>query len=284
MNTSCSTGAVYLVSGKLSRVPEITPYFWVTKILTTAMGEAVSDYLVYHINPYVAVLSGAAGFVIALVLQLMTRRYVAWIYWLMVAMVAVFGTMVADVVHIVLGVPYWLSTIGFGTALTFIFFAWRQAEGTLSIHSIFTLRRELFYWATVIATFALGTAAGDMTATTLQLGYFLSGILFTLLFVLPGILYWRRGMNEVSAFWLAYIMTRPLGASFADWLGKAREFGGLGYGSGSIGLLLTAGIIILVTYLTVTRKDVQRDVPAVDYTNGVGPGFVAELLRQDEMD
>lgn len=242
------------------KVPEVTVYFWIVKLLTTAMGEAFSDYLVYHINPYVAVALGGIGFLAALFLQFAVRKYVARVYWFLVVMVAIFGTMVADVTHIVLGVPYYISTITFAIILTIVFITWYRVEKTLSIHSIYTRRRELFYWATVLSTFALGTATGDMTAMTLHLGYFTSGLLFTALFLLPALCYWLFGLNEIFAFWFAYVMTRPLGASFADWFGVSRSDGGLGFGRGMVSLVLTVLIIILVGYLTVTRKDVQADL------------------------
>jgi uncharacterized membrane-anchored protein len=237
----------------LSKVPEITVAFWVAKILSTAMGEATSDYLVFHIDPYVAVILAAMGFVVALAVQFAVRRYIAPVYWALVVMVAIFGTMMADVVHVVLGVPYWLSTAGFAAALAIVLACWRMTEGTLSIHSIVTRRRELFYWATVIATFALGTAAGDMTASTFDLGYLASGFLFAALFALPGLLYWRLGMSEVTAFWFAYIMTRPLGASFADWADKPAAVGGLGYGDGPVAVALTAAVLVAIAYLTVKQ-------------------------------
>ena len=156
MSIGLQTGATGPV---LSKVPEITVYFWIIKILSTAMGEATSDFLVFHINPYVAVILGALGFAAALVLQFRAKRYIAWVYWLLVVMVSIFGTMVADVIHVVLGVPYFLSTSAFAVTLVIILALWYRVEKTLSIHSIFTFRREMFYWATVLATFALGTAA-----------------------------------------------------------------------------------------------------------------------------
>jgi uncharacterized membrane-anchored protein len=241
----------------LVKVPEITLFFWVIKLLTTAFGESTSDYLVHRFDPIVAVLLGAVVFAVALVLQLLTRRYVAAIYWLAVAMVALFGTMAADVVHIVLGVPYIISTVAFAIALGIIFAIWYRVEGTLSVHSIFTLRREWFYWATVIATFALGTAAGDLTAYTFKLGYFPSALLFIALFAIPAIGYRFFGLNEIVAFWGAYILTRPIGASFADWAGKAHAEGGLGIGNGPVSLVLALFIITLVAYLSMTRRDVQ---------------------------
>ena len=242
-----------------NKVPEITIYFWIVKILTTAMGEATSDYLVYHINPYLAVILGGIGFVVALFLQFTVRRYMAWVYWLLVVMVAIFGTMVADVTHIVLGVPYDLSTTAFAIILTMVFVFWYRVERTLSIHSIVTRRREVFYWAAVLSTFAMGTATGDMTAMTLHLGYLASGILFIVLFILPAIGFFGFRLNGIFAFWFAYVMTRPLGASFADWFSKPPSITGLGYGDGVVAGILTVFIVILVGYLTVTRRDVQED-------------------------
>src|ERR1700736_1036596 len=242
----------------MRKVPEITIYFWILKLLTTAMGESTSDYLVYHVNPYIAVAVGSIGLIASLVLQLLVRRYVAWIYWLAVVMVAIFGTMAADVIHVVLHIPYLVSTVFFAVVLAVVFVVWYASEKTLSIHSINTPRRELFYWATVIATFGLGTAAGDMTAATLGLGYFASGILFAVLFAVPALAYGLFGLNEIATFWLAYIMTRPLGASFADWFGKP-ILGGLGLGDPKVSLVLTILIIGFVGYLTVTRKDIKGE-------------------------
>jgi uncharacterized membrane-anchored protein len=242
----------------MRKVPEVTIYFWIIKLLTTAMGESTSDYLVYHINPYLAVALGGIGLLASLVLQFLVRRYVAWIYWLAVAMVAIFGTMAADVTHIVLKIPYQISTVFFAVALAIIFVVWHRSEKTLSIHSINTPRRELFYWAAVLATFALGTAAGDMTAATLGLGYFTSGVLFAVLFAVPALAYRLFGLNEIVAFWFAYIMTRPLGASFADWLAKP-ILGGLGLGDAKVSLVLTILIIGFVGYLTVTHKDIKGE-------------------------
>ena len=254
---SQTTQPMHTILQAVRKVPEITVYFWIIKLLTTAMGESTSDYLVFQINPYVAVVLGCIGLVVALILQLVVRRYVPWIYWLAVVMVAVFGTMAADVAHVVLGIPYLVSTIAFASALAIIFLVWYASEKTLSIHTIYPGRRELFYWATVMATFALGTALGDLTAATLRLGYFPSLVLFAVLFALPGLAYWLFGLNEVTAFWFAYVVTRPLGASFADWVGKP-YLGGLGFGDGKISLILTALIIGFVAYLTVTRKDVKN--------------------------
>lgn len=241
----------------LTKVPEITIFFWITKVLTTGMGEVFSDYLVNHINPIIAVALGGIGLVGSLVLQFSIRRYVAWIYWLVVVMVSIFGTMAADVVHIVLGIPYIASTTFFTVVLAAIFITWYAYEKTLSIHSIFTIRREAFYWITVLGTFALGTAAGDMTASTMHLGYFSSGLLFAVMLAIPALGYWLFRKNEIIAFWFAYIMTRPVGASFSDWISVSHTRGGLGLGEGPVSLCLTIVIVILVGYLTVTRKDVN---------------------------
>lgn len=250
---------LYLAMRTLRKVPEVTIYFWIIKLLTTAMGESTSDYLVNHLNPVIAVALGGIAFSAALLLQLAVRRYIAWIYWLAVVMVAVFGTMAADVVHIGLGIPYLVSTAFFTVALAIIFVAWYAIEKSLSIHSITTRRRELCYWATVITTFALGTAAGDMTAITLGLGYFSSGVLFAGLIALPALGSWLFGLNEILAFWFAYIVTRPLGASFADWMGRPRSLGGIGLGRGSVSLGLAILIIGFVGYVTLTRKDVKGE-------------------------
>jgi uncharacterized membrane-anchored protein len=256
----------------LTKVPEVTVYFWIIKVLTTGMGETTSDFLVKSINPIIAVGIGAIGLAIALILQFGARRYVPWIYWLAVVMVAIFGTMAADVLHIVIGIPYLISSIFFSIALAVIFFLWYKVEKTLSIHSIYTRSREIFYWATVMATFALGTAVGDMTATTMHLGYLSSGVMFAVLiafitaahYVTKGILsleHRHQSRNAVLAFWLAYILTRPLGASFADWMGVSHARGGLDWGTGLVSLALLVIIVCFVGFLTVTRVDVvDKDI------------------------
>lgn len=239
----------------MKKVPEVTVFFWIIKLLTTAMGETTSDFLVHQFSPVFAVALGGIAFVAALVLQFSVRRYVPWIYWLAVAMVAVFGTMAADVLHVGFGIPYIVSATFFAVALAVVFTVWYISEKTLSIHSIYTRRRELFYWATVVTTFALGTAVGDMTASTLGLGYLLSGVIFAVLIALPALAYWRFGLNEIIAFWLAYILTRPLGASFADWMGRPHSLSGLGLGTGWVSLALAILIVGFVGYLTITRKN-----------------------------
>jgi uncharacterized membrane-anchored protein len=239
------------------RVPEITAYFWVIKALSTALGESTSDYLVHVMNPRIAVGFGFIGFVVALVLQFSVRRYIAWTYWLAVVMVGVFGTMAADVLHVGFGVPYTESSVLYALVLLAVFVTWGRTERTLSIHSIDTARREAFYWAAVVATFAMGTALGDLAAITLHLGYLDSGLLFAAVIAIPALGYWWLRWNPIFSFWFAYVATRPLGASFADWTGKPRSAGGLSWGDGRVALVLTAAIFCLVAYLAITRSDVQ---------------------------
>jgi uncharacterized membrane-anchored protein len=239
------------------KVPEITVYFWVIKALSTAMGESTSDYLVHRLHPVPAVLFGFFGFVAALSLQFSMRRYMAWTYWLAVVGVGVFGTMAADVLHVGFGVPYPVSSILYGVVLLAVFISWQRTEKTLSIHSVDSPRREAFYWAAVVATFAMGTAVGDLTATTFHLGYFASGLLFASVIAVPAVGYWRFGWSAIFSFWFAYVATRPVGASFADWMGKPQSVGGLGWGDGTVALTLTIIIFCLVAYLAITRADVQ---------------------------
>jgi uncharacterized membrane-anchored protein len=246
----------------VSRVPDITLSFWVIKVLTTGMGETTSDFAVKAIDPLIAVALGAAALIFSLLLQFKFGRYVPSVYWLAVVMVSIFGTMAADVLHVAGGVPYAVSSSFYAVVLAIIFMAWFAKENTLSIHTVFTRRREAFYWATVLATFALGTAAGDLTAMTLGWGYFLSGVLFAVVFAVPATAYWLFERNAVFTFWSAYIVTRPLGASFADWMGKPVSLGGLGWGDGPVSI--AGGILIagLVGYLAITHRDSRDNTTA----------------------
>ncbi|WP_424952973.1 hypothetical protein [Deinococcus sp.] len=241
------------LSSALSKVPEVTTLFWIIKVLTTGMGEAASDFLAHRLGPLPAVALSGLGLLLALVLQFRARQYAAPVYWTAVVMVSVFGTLAADAAHVGFGVPYAASTVLFLVALGAIFLLWQRREGTLSIHSIFTRRRELFYWAAVLCTFALGTAAGDLSAVTLGLGWLASGLLFAVLIAVPGVLA-RFGLNAVLAFWWAYVLTRPLGASFADYAGLPHSRGGLGFGTGPVTLALTGLIVLLVASLALGRR------------------------------
>jgi uncharacterized membrane-anchored protein len=231
------------------------------------MGESTSDYLVNAMAPELAVLLGFAGFVAALILQFRTARYMAWTYWLAVVMVGVFGTMAADVMHVALHVPYTASTIFYAVVLAAVFITWRRVESTLSIHSIDTPRREAFYWAAVVATFAMGTALGDFTATTLKLGYFPSATMFACLILIPLIGWKFLHWNTVACFWSAYVLTRPLGASIADGLSKPHNISGENLGDGPVAVALAVLIALLVAYLAITKKDLQKSASRPDATD-----------------
>jgi uncharacterized membrane-anchored protein len=242
-----------------SKVPRtITPTFWGLKILTTAVGEATSDYFVNRFDPRIAVVCTAVVFFAVLWWQLRAPTYRTIPYWIAVVMVSVFGTMCADVVHVEFGVPYVVSAISFAIVLALVFLSWFRVEGTLSIHSINSTRRELFYWATVTVAFALGTAVGDFSATVAKLGYFSSGLLFTGLILVPAVVYSLTRRSAVLLFWIAYVLTRPLGASFADWMGKPKVVGGLGWGSGNVALTLSSIIVVAVVALALFESHEAR--------------------------
>jgi uncharacterized membrane-anchored protein len=258
-----------LTKSSFTKVPLIIVFFWLTKVATTALGETASDALNgLPTGPAVAIPLMLIGLVWALRRQFRTDRYEAWTYWTVVVMVAIFGTSAADALHVGLGVPYFVSTIFYAIVLAVIFFTWHRVEGTLSIHSIHTKRREKFYWATVLATFALGTATGDMTATTLHIGYLGSGLMFLGLILVPFIGHRWFGLNAVLAFWMAYVLTRPLGASFADWMAVEPHRGGLGLGAGGASLILAAVVLLAIRRLATTKMDVL--VEDVDLDDGSG--------------
>ena len=248
------------------KVPEITLIFWVLKLLTTGMGEAMSDYMGQQSVPIAGAI-GIIGLAFAMWLQSRTPEYRAPVYWFAVMMVAVFGTMAADGIRDGAGIPYSVTTPLFAAIVAATFFAWYRPEGTLSIHSINTRRREAFYWTAVLATFALGTAAGDLTAYSLHLGFWESAVLFAAVFAVPAIGWWRFQLNPILAFWAAYILTRPLGASFADCFSKPVG-GGLNVGDGVVSAVALIAFIALVAYVTITKRDLQH--PA----GGRGPGHL----------
>jgi uncharacterized membrane-anchored protein len=239
-----------------AKVPEIGVMFWVVKLLTTAGGEATSDYLGHNIA--VGAVVELLLIAVALWVQFRTRRYVAAAYWFLALAIATFGTGASDTLHIVIGIPYAGTTALWAVVLAVIFWRWYRREGTLSIHSVTTRRREMYYWATVFATFALGTALGDFTATALNLGFLNSGILFAVIIAVPAIGWGIFRMNAIAAFWFAYIVTRPLGASFADYISKPRSISGIDFGDGPTTAVMLVGIVLLVAYLSVARRDIQR--------------------------
>ncbi len=240
----------------VTKVPEIAMIFWVLKLLTTGMGESMSDFLGQHSVPIAGAI-GIFGLWFAIWLQLRQREYRAPAYWFAVMMVAIFGTMAADGIHDGASIPYAATTPLFALVTAAVFWRWYRSEGTLSIHSITTRRREGYYWAAVLATFALGTAAGDLTATSLKLGFFGSVILFAGIIAIPAVGWWRFNMNPILAFWFAYILTRPLGASFADWFSKPHAITGLGLGDGTVSGLALIVFVVLVAYVAATKVDVQ---------------------------
>ena len=262
MHLSATPSRVAAPPALRAKVPAVTALFWAIKVLTTGMGEAGADWL-GGISIALAGVVGVLGLVVALTLQFRAREYVAARYWSAVAAVAVFGTMVADGPHEVLGLSYLASTLAYVVLVAVCSLVWRRSEGTLSIHSITTRRREVFYWLTVLATFALGTALGDLTATAWHLGFAGSALLFTALIAVPALAWARFRLDPVVAFWSAYVLTRPLGASVADWLGKPHHpDGGLGLGDGPVTLVSAALIVALVAWCAVTRRDVQDPADA----------------------
>jgi uncharacterized membrane-anchored protein len=239
------------------KVPEVITIFWLVKILTTAGGEVTSDYLKRYGNFKGGGLE-VLGFVIGLFLQFGTRRYRAFSYWWLAFSIAIFGTGVADFLHLDVHIPYYGTTLLWAAILGFIFWLWHRQEGTLSIHSVHSRPREFYYWATVFSTFALGTALGDYTATALNLGYLGSGILFGVAILLPALAHWKFGLRAVPAFWMSYVLTRPLGASFADWFSKPKNIQGLNYGNGATALVCFLVVAVLVVYLAIARPDIQQ--------------------------
>lgn len=245
------------------KVPEVIAIFWVVKILTTAGGEATSDYLVRFGN----VVGGGMEllvFLVGLLLQFGTRRYRAFAYWWLAFSIAIFGTGVADFIHLDVHVSYGGTTALWAVILAIILWVWHRQERTLSIHSIHTRRREFYYWATVFATFALGTALGDFTALIWNLGFLGSGVLFAVLIVLPGLAHWKLGLNGVAAFWMSYVLTRPLGASFADYFSKPHSLSGINFGNGPTATVCFLSVLALVGYLAVARPDVQQGVDVAE--------------------
>jgi uncharacterized membrane-anchored protein len=245
----------------LNKVPEVTIWFWVIKILATTVGETAADYLNVTLGFGLTGTTLAVGavFLVVLGFQFRARRYVPPVYWATVVLISVVGTLITDNLTDNLGVPLEATTAVFAVALALTFAAWYRVERTLSIHSIVTRRRETFYWLTVLVTFALGTATGDLVADTLHLGFFWAGVFFAVLMVVPALGWWRFGLSPVVAFWTAYVLTRPLGASFADWLGKPHSFaGGLGLGDGPVSAVALVLIVVLVGYVAISGRDVQR--------------------------
>ena len=244
----------------LNKVPEITIYFWVIKILCTTVGETGADYLTYdmHLGLFTTTLITSVLLAIALVFQFKAKKYIAGIYWLAVVLISIVGTLITDNLTDYLKVPLEITTTVFGLALAGVFAIWYKFEKTLSIHTIYTIRREAFYWLAILLTFAVGTAAGDLFAESLNLGYQLSAILFAVLIILTAIAYYVFKADSILTFWIAYILTRPQGASVADYLIQARSNGGLGLGTVPVNGIFFIMIVGLVSYLAITKKDTPQ--------------------------
>jgi uncharacterized membrane-anchored protein len=241
----------------LNKVPEVTIFFWIIKIMATTVGETAADFLNVNLNLGLTnttfVMTGIL--LITLFFQFRLRKYVPGIYWFAVVLISIVGTLVTDNLVDNFGVTLETTTIIFAIALLAIFVAWYASEKTLSIHSIYTTKREAFYWAAILFTFALGTAAGDLTAEGLSLGYWISALLFAALIGVVTIAHYAFKLNAVLAFWIAYILTRPLGASLGDYLSQPIEDGGLGLGTVGTSAIFLVTILCLVIYLSKTRKD-----------------------------
>lgn len=240
-----------------SKVPEITIFFWIIKVLCTTVGETAADFLNTNLNLGLTGTTIVMGVLLIIVLffQFRSKKYVPGIYWLVVVLLSVFGTLITDNLTDNLGVSLVTTTIVFSIALAVVFAAWYASEKTLSIHSIYTTRREAFYWLAILFTFALGTAAGDLVAERFDLGYLVSAIIFAALIALDTIAHKGFKLNAVLAFWIAYILTRPLGASLGDYFSQLPDDGGLGLGTVGTSALFLIAIFITVTYLAVTKKD-----------------------------
>ena len=243
----------------LNKVPEVTLAFWVIKIMSTTVGETGADYLAVHVGLGTAVTSGitVSLLLVALLLQLRTRRYVPWIYWLTVVLVSIVGTQITDLLTDKLGISLYASTAAFSVVLAATFAVWYRTERTLSIHTIVTTRRELFYWAAILFTFALGTAAGDLATEALGLGFNVGVVAFGALIAAIAAAYYL-GANAVLTFWLAYILTRPLGASLGDLLSQARAYGGLGLGTVYTSFAFLTVIVALVTFISFDARREQQ--------------------------
>jgi uncharacterized membrane-anchored protein len=275
------------------KVPEITIIFWIAKLSTTAFGEAFSDYVFFndYIGQHPAMLMGLAFLAVCLILQFSTKRYVPWVYWLAVTAVSIFGTMSADFLNKDLGMPLYASTLmllGFQAA---IFIAWYLTEKTLDVHSIYTRRREIFYWLTVLCTFGLGTAAGDFAAVTLGLGTLASTFVFLAVILVPAAGFRWFKLNEVLAFWFAYTITRPLGASFGDWLAVPAPYGdGLQLGTGPISLVLGIVLVGVVALIDVRYRRAGAQAGAIgaaaaarsSASGAGGPAAAVEHGQADE--
>lgn len=249
----------YTESKPFNKVAKVTIFFWIIKIISTTAGESTSDFLGEHLGvvTFITLFLLLVGLIASVVVQIRYKRYVPWMYWTVIVLIAVFGTMFADTIHF-LGVPFYATTSTFLALLLIAFAIWHRSEKTLDMHSIYTPKRELFYWVVIFLTFCFGTAAGDWVASGLHLG-FLGAVIFfgVVMLAMPTALY-LLGVNSIVLFWVSYILTRPFGAAGADLLGKSISAGGLGLGDGTTSAISLIAIVILVTVLTITHRSEMR--------------------------
>jgi uncharacterized membrane-anchored protein len=260
----------------LNKVPEVTVYFWVIKVLCTTVGETASDYLSDNVGLGLTKTTfiTAALLTAVLVAQFRASRYVAGIYWAGIVLISIVGTQITDNLSDNLGVSLVVTTVGFSIALAAVFATWYGFERTLSIHTIYTRRREGSYWLAVLFTFALGTAAGDLTAERLNLGYLVSVLLFAGLIASVGLAHYAFNLNAIAAFWMAYILTRPLGASLGDYLSQPTSAGGCGLGTAATSVIFLSAILVVVVFLAITKRDTTEFVPI----HGGPPKFAHVLV------
>lgn len=244
-----------------NRVPDVTLDFWLVKLMAVTTGETAADYLSVNLRLGLTVTSliMAGVLIVALVLQFARKRYVPWAYWLAVVLISIVGTLISDNLVDTFGARLQTTTIAFSVALVATFAVWYASERTLSIHTIITTRREIFYWLAILLTFSLGTAAGDLVAESFDMGYLDTGLLFAGVIAFIALAYWLLHLDSVVAFWLAYILTRQLGASFGDWLSQPAEQGGLGFGTTFTSLIFLGCIAALVLYMTLKKTADDAD-------------------------
>ncbi len=251
--TTIADGTPEGIEGEINRVPRVGVDFWLIKLMAVTMGETAADYLAVNMGLGLTLTSliMTAILIGAIALQFAQKRYVPWVYWVAVVLISVVGTLVTDNLTDNFGVPLLTSTIAFSIALILTFILWKAREGTLSIHSIFTARREAFYWLVVLFTFALGTAVGDLISEVFGFGYVTTGLIFAGIIALIAFGYYVLRLDGILCFWLIYIFTRPLGASLGDFLSQPSDYGGLGLGTIYTSLMFLAVIAFIVVYMTV---------------------------------
>ncbi len=261
----------------LNKVPQVTLFFWIIKVLCTTVGETFADFLNVNLGFGLSGTSIVMGILLAIALffQFKSKKYIPAVYWISVVFISVFGTLVTDNLTDKMGIRLETSTIIFSILLLLTFCVWYVKEKTLSIHSIFTAQREGFYWLTILFTFALGTASGDLMAEGLGLGYLNTGIIVASIIAIV-IIAQKLKLNSVLSFWIIYIMTRPLGASIGDYLSQPTKFGGLGLGASLTSVLFLVGILAIIIYFTFTKKDVITNADSQDTQTDENKGLIPQ--------